>query len=73
MTLQEIKDAIASEQTVYWGNKSYTIVKDKYDQYFIKHTGGHCIGLTWQDGVTMNGNEEQFFTGESERVGLAQD
>lgn len=65
MTLQEIKDAIASGQTVHWGNKSYTVIKDNIGQYLIQHTGWHCIGLTWQDGTTLNGKEEDFFIPET--------
>lgn len=76
MTLQEIKDAIASGKTVYWSNLAYKVVKDKYDQYFIKCTiNNDCIGLTLADDTTMNGKEEDFFTPphESEQSEGAQD
>lgn len=66
MTLQEIKTAVDAGKTVHWASKGYTIIKDKHNQYMIKHTNGHCIGLTWQDGITMNGNPEQFFIAEGE-------
>lgn len=62
MTLQEIKDAVDANTPVYWSSESYKVVKDKFNQYFIKHSNGHCIGLTWVDGKTLNGKESEFFT-----------
>lgn len=63
MTLQEIQAAVMAGQTVHWENTAYVV---KYapaiDEFLI-----HCllnetsIGLTWKDGVTMNGKEDQFF------------
>lgn len=61
MNLQQIKQAIAEGKTVHWGNPSYQVIKDKIGQYLIVHDRGHCIGLTWQDGVTLNGDEKDFF------------
>lgn len=64
MTLDEIKAAIAAGKTVHWANEGYVVIKDKIGQYLIMYTGNrHCIGLTWADGVTMNGTPEQFFVG----------
>ena len=61
MTLEEIKTAIAEGKKVYWSNIGYEVVKTK-DDYVIKNTSnGHPIGLTWMDGVTLNGKEEDFF------------
>jgi hypothetical protein len=63
MTLTEIKQAIQDNKTVYWANNNYQVIKDNIGQYLIKCTlNGHCIGLTWQDGITMNGEEREFFT-----------
>lgn len=63
MSLQEIKDAIAAGKKVYWSHEGYEVIKDKIGQYLIHYIpNGHCIGLTWQDGVTMNGKEQDFFT-----------
>ncbi len=63
MNLQQIKKAIADNKKVYWSNKSYEVIKDKHDQYLIHCTqNNHCIGLTWLDGKTLNGKEEDFFT-----------
>ena len=61
MTLQEIKTAVEEGKKVYWKNGSYQVIKDKIGQWLIKHSGGHCIGLTWQDEITMNGEEKDFF------------
>lgn len=62
MTAAEIKAAIDRGEKVYWSNPSYPVIKDKIGQYLITHTGnGYCIGLTWQDGVTLNGKEKDFF------------
>lgn len=62
MTLSQIKRAVDEGTPVYWSNKGYTVIKNsRTGDYLIKHTGGHCIGLTWADGQTMNGREEEFF------------
>lgn len=61
MTLTEIKAAITAGKKVCYENSSYSVIKDNKDQYLISHANGHCIGLTWQDGVTLNGNEQIFF------------
>lgn len=61
MTLTEIKAAVERGETVFWANKGYRVVKDTIGQWFVIHSGGHCIGLTWNDGVTMNGKESEFF------------
>lgn len=61
MNLQQIKQAIEAGKKVYWVNNSYEVIKDKIGQYLIVHDRGHCIGLTWQDGVTLNGDERDFF------------
>jgi len=62
MKLQEIKQAIEDGKTVNWSNSLYEVVKSKYGKLLIwcKHND-HYIGLTWKDGVTMNGKEEDFF------------
>ncbi len=61
MTLQEIKTAIEEGKKVHWSNEAYQVIKDNKNQYLIKHMGGHCIGLTWNDNVTINGKEQDFF------------
>ena len=62
MTLQEIKQAIEEGQKVCWSNSLYEVTKDKHNEYFITRTSNnHSIGLTWMDGETMNGKEEEFY------------
>ena len=62
MKLHEIHAAVLAGQTVHWGNTSYVVTRDTLDQWFIKCLwNNHCIGLTWRDGVTMNGRPDQFF------------
>ena len=61
MTLEEIKQAVLSGKTVHWHNMNYTVVKDKFDQFLIECNNGSCIGLTWSDGLMLNGNEEDFY------------
>lgn len=64
MTLQEIKTAVDAGKTVHWANTGYTVIKDVYGDYLIVfHHNQSTIGLTWQDGVTMNGKPEDFFIG----------
>lgn len=62
MTLEEIKTAVNEGKTVHWSNEGYTVITDKRGQYLIKHINGSAIGLTWMDGKTLNGDEDQFYT-----------
>jgi hypothetical protein len=63
VTLTEIKQAIEQGRKVYWSSLSYEVIKDNIGQYLICYNSGkHYIGLTWQDGVTLNGKESDFFT-----------
>lgn len=62
MTLQEIKQALADGKKVCWSNELYDVIKDRLGQYLIVcNSNQYTIGLTWQDGVTMNGKEKDFF------------
>lgn len=62
MTLQEIKTAVMNGKTVHWANTSYVVICDKHNQWLIHcPSNGYTIGLTWEDGVTMNGKESDFF------------
>ena len=62
MNLQEIKTSVEAGETVYWANTSYRVIKDNVEQWLIKcDINDHCIGLTHRDGVTMNGEEKDFF------------
>ena len=66
MTLEEIKNAVRNGKTVFVGNMGYKVVchvfKDKSEQWLIACTSNdYAIGLTWQDGKTLNDKEENFF------------
>lgn len=65
MTLDEIKAAVERGETVHWVNHGYTVIKDSIGQWLIAYLPGtpneNYIGLTWADGVTINGREDQFF------------
>ena len=71
MTLQQIKDAVEAGKTVHWATTAYTVLKDPLRdgtfQWLIGYNHGrynpNYIGLTWMDGVTVNGRPEQFFIG----------
>lgn len=64
MNLQEIKDALAAGKEVRWKNDAYVVHKagDQYMITFIHNDS--TIGLTWRDGVTMNGEPEDFYVKE---------
>ena len=62
MNLEQIKKAIELGKKVYWSHTGYEVLLSN-NEYIIKHEGGHIIGLTHMDGVTMNAKEEKFFIG----------
>lgn len=64
MTLDQIKQAVQQGKTVHWSNESYIVVKDNHNQWLIVYcasTKADAIGLTWRDGVTLNGKEDDFY------------
>lgn len=66
MTLKEIKAAVISGRRVFWVHEGYEVKAwrigtPQEDWVVVCHSNGHAIGLTWRDGVTMNGREDQFF------------
>ena len=61
MTLKEIKAAVDAGSIVCWINGGYRVLKDMNGDYLIIHRGGSAIGLTWADGVTLNGKESEFY------------
>lgn len=66
MNLQEIKRAVLSGQTVHWANRGYVVHHDCHGEWSIVCTMNcNAIGLTWRDGVTLNGRESDFFIGEN--------
>ena len=71
MTLAEIKAAVQAGHTVHWVNASYSVVLTSdgpgnrltEDQWFVRCAANrHCIGLTHADGVTLNGQEQDFYS-----------
>ena len=61
MTLEQIKSAVDAGQTVHWASDRYSVIHDSKGQWLIKCDNGYCIGLTWRDGVTMNGEPHEFY------------
>jgi hypothetical protein len=65
MNLEEIKTAIDEGETVHWSNSGYTVIRDYHGQYLIAWNYGrqdaNYVGLTWRDGVIMNGKPEEFY------------
>jgi hypothetical protein len=67
MKLAEIRRAVDEGLIVHWQNREYEVIRSSmHSAYLIRSRAtGHCIGLTWADGVTLNGKEEDFFIGDS--------
>lgn len=62
MTLEQIKTAVKAGHTVNWCNSGYIVICDSRDNWLIYCTMNDTyIGLTWLDGVTLNGKPEQFY------------
>ena len=61
MKLLEIKCAVESGFDVFWSNKGYRVKKDSLSQWLIVHKDS-TIGLTAIDGITLNGEESEFFS-----------
>lgn len=66
MTLDEIKAAVIAGKRVFWVSLNYEVLrhvgKNGAENWGIVCLGnGHTIGLTWLDGVTLNGKPEDFF------------
>lgn len=62
MNLEQIKAATLAGKTVHWKNPGYTVrYVPASEQWLIIFVSGDCIGLTWADGVTLNGQESDFY------------
>lgn len=62
MKANEIKEHVLSGRKVYWSNELYEVVTDGLGDFLIEcKVNKHCIGLTWKDGITLNGKEEDFY------------
>jgi len=65
MSLDAIKRAVADGKKVHWKTRAYVVIEDRPGHWMVKCTlNNSCIGLTWRDGVTMNGKPEDFFVDE---------
>ncbi len=67
MTLQEIKEAVRQGKQVKWASDIYDVRLHHYgngeEQWLVTcKSNNRSIGLTWADGETLNGKEEQFYT-----------
>jgi hypothetical protein len=62
MTLDEIKAAVDAGHIVCWSNTNYEVHRWVDGSYnIVCMSNQHAIGLTWMNGVTMNGKPEDFF------------
>lgn len=61
MTLDEIKAAVRAGKVVHWKSGGYTVIDDGNRFLIVFTSTGNAMGLTWTDGVTMNGHPDDFF------------
>lgn len=64
MTLEQIKQAVASGLTVHWKNEGYTVTGTPSNllvTWGYKTRDENSTGLTHQDGVTMNEKPMDFY------------
>ena len=66
MRLPEMLRALDEGLPVHWQNHSYVVERPaRGGACLIRSLStGHCICLTWADGITLNGKESEFFIGE---------
>ena len=65
-TLEEIKSAVKAGKKVCWSNEGYEVklhhFRDGNENWVITCLwNNYSIGLTWINGVTLNGKESEFF------------
>ena len=61
MNLQQIKTAVDKGLTVYCGSSIYVVVNNGGSYAINCVLNEYSIGLTWLDGVTLNGSHEDFY------------
>jgi len=64
MTLQEIKDCTDDGCVVHWKSSTYCVKIWAGDYAIVHQENLHGIWLVCNDGVTLNGKEEDFYIGE---------
>lgn len=65
MILEEIKKAVDDSFQVHWKNDGYIVIKNSGDYLVCFTANNSCIGLTWKDNKTMNGQEQDFYIGKA--------
>jgi len=59
---KDIIKAVDEGKEVCWKSDYYKVIRDSVGQYLICcELNNHCIGLTWADGITLNGKPEDFY------------
>ena len=62
MTANEIKTSVSMGVTVHWKNDNYRVIYDPKTGFLIKsESNENYIGLTHQNGETLNGEESDFY------------
>lgn len=61
MTLEKIKAAVRFGLTVYYQTTAYVVEEYAGQWYIYCAATNHRIGLTYRDGVTLNGKPSDFF------------
>ena len=68
MELAEVKTAVLAGETVHWASSAYVVTHAGDDAHrgfcIVCIHNDSAIGLTWRDGVTMNGDVEDFYVAE---------
>ena len=67
MTVDEIKAAVDAGKHVFWVSFNYPIIKTQNGYIIHSKSNNHSIGLTWRDGTTLNGREDEFFVYQEKR------
>jgi hypothetical protein len=67
LTVHEIKAAVDRGEPVRWKSENYHVIRDRIGEYLIVcQNNQSTIGLTHQDGVTLNGDESDFYVADCE-------
>lgn len=64
MILEEIKAAVLAGKKVCQHNSAYEVQHHSGQFLIVCTLNQYTIGLTWLDGVTMNGEPEDFYISE---------